>query len=438
MGLRSGTISHPPAAGRRRQERSIRMSGERNLYYIDVRYSLLPRLACPSCRDALVCFTAEERPATMPAGLFPDATRVSPGPGLGSAAGMAGSDAAHRAPQSSRRTPAGPERGREVEVESGCSSADTAAAGFRIERGIPELLPGPPARRRSRSVALREDAGGGAGGLRAGSGAVPPSRRCARRSRRALQEGGDRDQGQDRRSRVLRARLQLAVQPVELRVHDSISSRSSAPCCRCSSRSGVKRVIDSGCGYAWTTEWLFRSRERRRSASTSAAPISRLPSSASAPSGRTLVVGDVENLPFKTHRRCGARLRELPSHSGPPARDGRLLPRAERAGALILAEPGGAHEHAEVSVDAMEKYGILERGMELATSPATRRGSRSIPGTDSRFPHQRERARRPARPVVREKPFDVRRQSLPVDEGDAHARAMATRRSQPVPRSGAR
>jgi SAM-dependent methyltransferase len=34
-------------------------------------------------------------------------------------------------------------------------------------------------------------------------------------------------------------------------------------------------------------------------------------------------------------------------------------------GRIVLAEPGAAHEHAEVSVDVMHKYGILERGMEL-------------------------------------------------------------------------
>ena len=34
-------------------------------------------------------------------------------------------------------------------------------------------------------------------------------------------------------------------------------------------------------------------------------------------------------------------------------------------GTVILAEPGGEHEGAKVSVDAMEKFGILERGMEL-------------------------------------------------------------------------
>ena len=33
---------------------------------------------------------------------------------------------------------------------------------------------------------------------------------------------------------------------------------------------------------------------------------------------------------------------------------------------MVLAEPGAAHEHAQVSVDVMNKYGILEKGMELS------------------------------------------------------------------------
>ena len=32
------------------------------------------------------------------------------------------------------------------------------------------------------------------------------------------------------------------------------------------------------------------------------------------------------------------------------------------AGRMVLAEPGAAHEHAQVSVDVMNKYGILEKG----------------------------------------------------------------------------
>src|SRR5262249_39312053 len=34
-------------------------------------------------------------------------------------------------------------------------------------------------------------------------------------------------------------------------------------------------------------------------------------------------------------------------------------------GAVVLAEPGGAHEDAGVSKDTMEKFGILEKGMEI-------------------------------------------------------------------------
>jgi hypothetical protein len=37
----------------------------------------------------------------------------------------------------------------------------------------------------------------------------------------------------------------------------------------------------------------------------------------------------------------------------------------EDGGTVILAEPGAAHEHAPVAIDAMQKYGILEKGMEL-------------------------------------------------------------------------
>jgi hypothetical protein len=32
---------------------------------------------------------------------------------------------------------------------------------------------------------------------------------------------------------------------------------------------------------------------------------------------------------------------------------------------MVLAEPGAAHENAQISVDVMSKYGILEKGMEL-------------------------------------------------------------------------
>jgi hypothetical protein len=35
------------------------------------------------------------------------------------------------------------------------------------------------------------------------------------------------------------------------------------------------------------------------------------------------------------------------------------------SGSIVLGEPGGMHEFAKVSTDVMDKYGILEKGMEL-------------------------------------------------------------------------
>ncbi len=61
----------------------------------------------------------------------------------------------------------------------------------------------------------------------------------------------------------------------------------------------------------------------------------------------------------------------------------------EDGGVVILAEPGAAHEHAPVAIDAMQKYGILEKGMELADVRAyvrrhDARGRAALPAADWR------------------------------------------------------
>ena len=131
----------------------------------------------------------------------------------------------------------------------------------------------------------------------------------------------------------------------------------------------VKRgqtIVDSGCGYAWSTEWLFRSGfdaigvdicrtyleiAVARIGVVPAAPGRRRRREPSARAGA---------------RRRDPRLRELPPHPRPPPGAWPSYDRVLKdGGTVILAEPGAAHEDAKVSVDAMEKYGILERGMEL-------------------------------------------------------------------------
>jgi SAM-dependent methyltransferase len=79
-----------------------------------------------------------------------------------------------------------------------------------------------------------------------------------------------------------------------------------------------------------------------------------------------LVIGDVENLPLQDGIGDAILAYEsfhhIPDRQRAMAGYDRVL---KEGGRVVLAEPGGAHEHAEVSVDVMRKYGILERGMEL-------------------------------------------------------------------------
>lgn len=125
-------------------------------------------------------------------------------------------------------------------------------------------------------------------------------------------------------------------------------------------------VIDSGCGYAWTTEWLHRSgfnpigvdicrtylevADRRMGASRP-----------------HLVVADVEHLPFRSAIARSVfgyeSFHHVPNRPAAVKEFERVL---TDEGTVILAEPGAAHEQAQVAIDAMAKYGILEKGMELA------------------------------------------------------------------------
>ena len=125
------------------------------------------------------------------------------------------------------------------------------------------------------------------------------------------------------------------------------------------------RVIDSGCGYAWTTEWLLRAgfdpigvdicrtylevglTRMERLAPTSSSRTSRTcPSRQGSPGQCSCTRASITSR--IGHERC--------------ARYERVL---QDGGVAILAEPGAAHEQAQVAIDAMQRYGILEKGMEL-------------------------------------------------------------------------
>lgn len=124
-------------------------------------------------------------------------------------------------------------------------------------------------------------------------------------------------------------------------------------------------VLDIGVGYAWTTEWLMK-----MGIEPIGVDICRtyVDIGVGRMGGKCphLVIGDIENLPLKDGILNGVLCYDAFHHI--PNRKkamGRFFKALKEYGNIVLAEPGGAHEFAAVSKEVMEKYGILERGMDL-------------------------------------------------------------------------
>jgi SAM-dependent methyltransferase/uncharacterized protein YbaR (Trm112 family) len=124
-------------------------------------------------------------------------------------------------------------------------------------------------------------------------------------------------------------------------------------------------VLDSGCGYSWTTEWLHRAGVEAIGVDICRTyleiGIERMGSDRP-----HLIVADVEHLPIRSQS-IDAVLAYESFHHVPDRRTAMAgFGRALRVGGrVVLAEPGAAHEEAQIARDVMDKYGILERGMEL-------------------------------------------------------------------------
>ncbi|MCP4148555.1 MAG: methyltransferase domain-containing protein [bacterium] len=124
-------------------------------------------------------------------------------------------------------------------------------------------------------------------------------------------------------------------------------------------------VLDIGVGYSWTTEWLMKMGVEPIGVDICRTYLDigvrrmgkKLPH---------LVVGDIENLPIKD--KCLNAIMCYDSFHHIPNRN-KAMQHFFRTmgdyGNIVLAEPGGTHELAKVSRDVMDKYGILEKGMDL-------------------------------------------------------------------------
>ncbi len=266
----------------------------------------------------------------------------------------------------SAATPAAnPERGREVEVASGLLACGMCGRWFPIEGTIPELLPD-HLRDAARERPLFEAA---ARGLTAD----------LRHALEAFQPSGDAqaDPG---------AHYKKSEIGIKSKIDDPafFGPGFSSPFNPWNSafttylislfgtvvpflqleRSGV--VIDSGCGYSWSTEWLFRSGYDAIGVDICRTYLEIAVQRIGAFRPH-LVVCDVENLPLKSGIANAILAYEsfhhIPDRQRALAGYYRVL---ASLGRVILAEPGAAHENAEVAVDAMAKYGILEKGMDLS------------------------------------------------------------------------
>jgi uncharacterized protein YbaR (Trm112 family)/SAM-dependent methyltransferase len=329
-----------------------------------MRYSLLDHLGCPACYTPLVSVTASEVASQMPAGLFPVGTRVASGPGVGPSPSALPVTPLTSLLKSLAGPAATPERGNEVDIVSGLLVCGGCGRWYPIEGGIPELLPDhlrDAARERTLFDAALADQ---PSSLRDALAAFTPS--------------GDASTDPGAHYKQAEIGIKSKIDdPVffgpgysspfnpwntDFTVYLIALFGAVAPML------GISRgqtLVDSGCGYAWSTEWFFRSGINvigvdicRTYLEIGIARIGAF--------RPHLVVGDVENLPLASGQADGILAYEsfhhIPDRQRALASYDRVL---KKGGTVILAEPGGEHEDAKVSVDAMEKFGILEKGMEL-------------------------------------------------------------------------
>jgi len=131
-------------------------------------------------------------------------------------------------------------------------------------------------------------------------------------------------------------------------------------------------VADIGPAYAWTTEWFEKMGVNVIGVDICRTymeiGLQRMEQMVQKGLKRPhLVVADVENLPLNDRILnavlCFDSFHHIPDRKQAMAHFHRTL---KETGNIVLAEPDGTHEYAEVSRSVMDKYGILEKGMELS------------------------------------------------------------------------
>lgn len=138
-------------------------------------------------------------------------------------------------------------------------------------------------------------------------------------------------------------------------------------------------VLDVGSGYSWTTEWLSKMGFEAIGVDICRTYID-IGIERMGKYRPHLIIADIENLPIKeiclNSVLCYDSFHHIPDRKKAMAHFYRSL---KKDGLVVLAEPGAEHEHAQVSIDVVEKYGILERGLEADDVKAYCEGLDFIP-----------------------------------------------------------
>jgi len=330
-----------------------------------MRHAFLDLLRCPVTHEPLTLIAAQEREAPIARYYAPAATAVAPpAAAVGLVAPGAASDV-HAILQAHRASPGDPDRQWAAEIESGVLVSASSGRWYPVIDGVPELLPD-SLRDWARDVAF----------LRAQDGRYPDALRphliaAAERADGTAKSG-------DTYKRAERAILEKVDDPssflgpglyspfcpgIHKRAADLIRGFACwLPFARLDLGSVV---LDSGCGYAWTTEWMLKLGLRAVGVELNRVYVD---------TGRTrmgpvqpeFVIADAENLPFAPGIFDVVlgfdAFHHIPSRPRAMAEFARAL---KSAGRVVLVEPGEAHQLQEDSIKVMERYGILELGMTL-------------------------------------------------------------------------
>jgi SAM-dependent methyltransferase/uncharacterized protein YbaR (Trm112 family) len=328
-----------------------------------MRYALLDFLACPYCHAELVCYAHREVARESDGRPGFEGSRVSSGPGLGPLPAQASGELA--ALLRRHAGPAGdPARTFHVEVDEGLLLCPSCGRWYPIAGSLPELLPDHLRDATREAAIFRERAADLPADVRAACERFVPGATTEDAGAHHKQaEIGVKSKVDD--EAFFRPGYSSPFNPANTEFTLRLVHLFGAVAPLLEVTAGDV-VIDSGCGYGWTTEWLYRSGVNAIGVDICRA-YSEIGIARMGPSRPHLVIGDVENLPIRSA--VARAILAFESFHHIPDR-----PRAMRAysrslvegGRLVLAEPPTSHDTADEAVAMMDKLGILEKGMDLA------------------------------------------------------------------------